>query len=260
MLSPALKEHLRAQAASLPRSRLLLVKQPARRDPTGNRVFIGSSRPGEERFFQLEVERHDDLLRLDLAGALADGRPVPGAEPVEAPLYVVCTHGKRDRCCALYGRPLYDALRHEMDPGRVWQSTHIGGDRFAGNVVVLPLGLYYGRVAAVDVGRLVATTAAGDVDLDRYRGRSAYSFPVQAAEHALRESQGLLGIGELTLLGAERLPDAARRVRFRTPDSAVHELDVVETIADEATYLTCESAEPRRARRWLVSAHRVVSR
>ena len=24
---------------------------------------------------------------------------------------VVCTHGKRDRCCARYGRPLYDALR-----------------------------------------------------------------------------------------------------------------------------------------------------
>ena len=157
-------------------------------------MLFGSSRPGEERFFELELEHHDELLGVDLAAALAGGET--GATAVDGPLYVVCTHGKRDRCCALQGLPLYDALRRETDPGRVWQSTHVGGDRFAGNLVVLPHGLYYGRVAPADAARVLAAHAAGEVELDHYRGRSAYPFPVQAAERALRESEGLLGIDD----------------------------------------------------------------
>jgi hypothetical protein len=258
LFSPELKAHLRAQLAVLERSRLLFVKKPERRAQTGRQVFFGTSRPGQERFFELEVEHQDDLLGFDFAAALADGSG--HARPVEGPLYVVCAHGKRDRCCARHGRPLYDALRHETDSGRVWQSTHVGGDRFAGNVVVLPHGLYYGRVGPDDTAGLVTTHAAGQVDLDRYRGRSAFSFPVQAAEQLVRESEGLVGIGDLTFLGSRSQGDAAWSVRFRTPDEAVHEVDVAATRADEPVFLTCESAEPKRARQHTVTARRVLSR
>jgi hypothetical protein len=258
LLSPELKAHLRGQLAALEHSRLLFVKKPERRSQTGRRVFFGSSRPGEERFFELEVEHQDDLRGLDFAAALtSDGAP---AKPVDGPLLIVCTHGKRDRCCATHGRPLYDALRHETETGRVWQSTHVGGDRFAGNVVALPHGLYFGRVGPGDAGELLAMYTAGRVDLDRYRGRSAYSFPVQAAEQAIRESEGLLGIGDLTFLSSSSQGDEAWRVLFQAPDAAVHEIDVVATIADEPVYLTCDSAEPKRARRHTVTAHRVLSR
>jgi hypothetical protein len=258
LFSPELKAHLRGQLAALEHARLLFVKKPEQRSRTGRRVFFGTSKPGQERFFELEVEHQNDLLGFDFGAALADGSG--RASPVDGPLYVVCTHGKRDRCCALQGRPLYDALRHETDTGRVWQSTHVGGDRFAGNVVVLPHGLYYGRVVPEDTAALLTAHAAGLVDLDRYRGRSAYSFPVQAAEQALREAEGLLGIGELAFLDSSRLGDDAWVVRFRTPDDAVHELDVAATRAAEPVYLTCESAEPKRARRHEVTAHRVLNR
>ena len=258
LLSPELKAHLRAQLDALDRSRLLFVKKPERRSQSGRSVFFGTSRPGKERFFQLEVEHQDDLREVDFAGALASDRAP--YTMVTAPLFVVCTHGKRDRCCALHGRPLYDALRHETATDSVWQSTHVGGDRFAGNVVVLPLGLYYGRVGPGDAGGLVAAHAAGRIDRDRYRGRSAYGPPVQAAEHAVRETEGLLGIADLSVLGCEPQGDAAWRVRLRTPDAAVHELDVVATRADELAYLTCEAAAPKRALRHDVTAHRVLSR
>jgi hypothetical protein len=258
LFSPELKGHLRDQLATLGHARLLFVKKPEQRSRTGRRVFFGTSKPGQERFFELDVEHQNDLLGFDFAAALADGGG--HASPVESPLYVVCTHGKRDRCCALQGRPLYDALRHETDTDRVWQSTHVGGDRFAGNVVVLPQGLYYGRVGPDDTSALLTAHAAGRVDLDRYRGRSAYSFPVQAAEQALRESEELLGIGELTFLGSSRHGSGAWSVRFRAPDGAVHELDVAATYAAEPVYLTCDSAEPKRARRHDVTAHRVLSR
>ena len=257
LLSPELKQHLRAQLEALERSRLLFVKKPERRSQAGRSVYVGSSVPGRERFLRLEVEHQDDIRGVDLAGALLTG----GAPfiSVDGPLFVVCTHGKRDRCCALHGRPLYDALRLATDSDHVWQSTHVGGDRFAGNVVVLPHGLYYGRVGPADTAGLVAAHDAGRIDLDRYRGRSAYSCPVQAAEHAVRASEGLLGIGDLALLGCRRQGDGEWRVRFRSPDAAVHELDVVATRAVEPVYLTCESSAPKRALGHDVTGHRVLS-
>jgi hypothetical protein len=258
LFSRELKAHLRAQLAALTHARLLFVKRPERRSQTGRHVFFGSSRPGRERLFELEVEHQDDLRGFDFAAALAgDGG---GARSLGGPLFVVCTHGKRDRCCALHGRPLYDALRHAADSSRVWQATHVGGDRFAGNVVVLPEGLYYGRVEPDDIEGLLAAHAAGNVDLERYRGRSTYSFSVQAAEYAIRESERLVRIDDLAFVGAASMKGGDRRARFRTPDGAIHEVDVTATHLDEPAYLTCDSAEPKRARRCAVTAHRVFSR
>ncbi len=257
LLSAALKEHLRGQLAALGRARLLFVKQPEQRARQGRAVLFGTSRPGDERLFRLEVEHQEDLRELDLVAALStDGSP---GTTVDHPLFVVCTHGKRDRCCARAGRPLYDALRRDEQPDRVWQSTHVGGDRFAGNVVVLPEGLYYGRVDPAGAEELLAAHAAGRVELDHYRGRSSYSFPVQAAEQAIRETTGLVGIGDLALLDIKRRGDGEWLVRFRTRGGSVHRLEVVEMHAEEPEYLTCESTEPRRARRHVVTAHDVLS-
>jgi hypothetical protein len=254
LLSPRLKSHLREQLELLRPSRLLFVKQLERRTESGRRVLLASSQPGAERLLGLEVEQQDDLHGVDLAGALA-GHASP-FRPVAQPLVVVCTHGKRDRCCARHGRPLYDALRVAAPRGAVWQSTHVGGDRFAGNVVSLPHGTYHGRVAPGDARALLAALAAGRVDLEHYRGRSAYPFPVQAAERALREAEPLLGLDDLALLRFERRDEDAWRVRFRTADGAVHRLEVVAELG-EPELLTCEAAEPRRARRYHVTAHHV---
>ena len=254
LLSPRLKAHLREQLETLRPARLLFVKQPERRSEGGRRVYLASSRPGAERLLGLELEHQDDLHGTDLAGALA-GELSP-FRPVDRPVLVVCTHGKRDRCCARHGRPLYDALRDAAPSAEVWQSTHVGGDRFAGNVVTLPDGAYHGRVEPGDVRGLLEALAAGRVDLDRYRGRSAYPFPVQAAERALREAAGLLGLNDLVLLGSERRGDDGWRVRFRTPDGFVHRLEVI-TEPGEPALLTCDAAEPRRPRRFRVTAHHV---
>lgn len=255
LLSARLKDHLREQLELLRPARLLFVKQPGRRVEDGRRAFLVSSKPDEERLLGLEVEHPDDLHGVDLADALA-GDPSPFG-PIAHPLLVVCTHGKRDRCCALHGRPLYDALVASAPGVEVWQSSHVGGDRFAGNVVALPHGLFYGRVEPGDVPGLLATLTAGRIDLGRYRGRSAFSFPVQAAELALRESEGLPGVCDLVLLGSTRLGDEAWRIRFRTPDGATHSLDVAAE-AGEPELLTCEATEPRRPRRYRVTAHRAT--
>jgi hypothetical protein len=253
LLSPRLKAHLREHLELLRPARLLFVRQPERRAETGRRVLLASTVPGAARLLGLEVEHQDDLRDVDLAGALAGADAQFDA--VANPVLVVCTHGKRDRCCARYGRPLYDALRAAAPRGEVWQSTHVGGDRFAANVVALPQGTFHGRVAPDDVPGLLRAMARGRVDLDRYRGRGAYSFAVQAAERALRESEGLLGLDDIVLLDSERRDADSWRVRFRTTDGATHRLDVVAELGDPEL-LTCEAAEPRRPRRFRVTAHR----
>ena len=44
----------------------------------------------------------------------------------------------------------------------------------------------------------------GRIRLDHYRGRCCYPFPVQAAEHRVREATGLTGLDDLMLVAAER--------------------------------------------------------
>src|SRR3954452_18826545 len=192
-LSDQVKQRLREQVAARPNTKLLFIRRTERRGRPELRVLWGSSPERGAAFFHAELESYDDLLELDLTA--------PGPR-FDLPLLLVCTHGKHDRCCARHGRPLYQALAELVEDERVWQVSHVGGDRFAGNLVVLPQGLYFGRVAAGDAwgGRGAAADAwavldeylAGRIDLAHYRGRSCYPFGVQAAERVVRESAGLL--------------------------------------------------------------------
>jgi hypothetical protein len=256
LLSAELKRHLRDQLARLPHSRLLFVKKPERRPEPRRTVFFGCSRQGEERFYRLEFDRHEDLLSLDFVAALRDSG-VPGV-PVDHPLFVVCTHGKRDRCCAKYGNQLYDRLCAETEPTSVWQATHVGGDRFAGNVVCLPEGLYFGRVGDDDVAPLLASYFEREINLERYRGRSGHTFAVQAAERFVRDATGLTGIDAVVLAGV-RARDEGWTVELRT-EEAVHEVDVLTELSDEPVYLTCAAVTPQHARRFVATGRRVRPR
>lgn len=252
VLAPEVKEHLRAQLVELPASRLLFIRRRERRGHPTIHVFYGSSRSGAVPFRALELAGYGELLDLDLAGALL-GRAPPVGEPLEHPLFVVCTHGKRDRCCATFGRPLFEALSRRLG-GWAWQSSHLGGDRFAGNVVCLPAGLCYGRVYPEDVGALLDRHLAGEVYLDRYRGCTALPFPAQAAEEEVRRQTGILGIGSLSLLACER-EETGFRVSFRGPDGAVIAA-WVEVSTSEPLTTTCKLERPRPVRRFAATLAR----
>ena len=131
------------------------------------------------------------------------------------PLFVVCTHGRRDPCCAERGRPLVERLAASF-PDVTWESTHVGGDRFAGNVVAFPHGLYHGRVEPEEGPEIAAGYYEGRIArLDRYRGRSSDPFHVQAAERALRDHLSLDRIDAVTPEGSDRRGNRAE-VTFAT--------------------------------------------
>jgi hypothetical protein len=219
---------------------VLFVRRPERRGGDGLLAFVARTTERERRLHRLELERHDDLVGVDLAAA---------GEPIEQPLFLVCTHGKHDRCCAKYGRPLYDAVREQVDEGWVWQSTHVGGDRFAGNVVVLPEGLFYGRVGEEDLDPILDDYFDGRINLERYRGRSAYTFAVQAAELAVREQTGLAGVRDVELLRVSRESDDRWLVTLRA-EGREFAAEAWAEQGEEAFYLTCGAITPQRPRRF----------
>jgi hypothetical protein len=250
------RELLAAQLRALPRSRLVLVKRPPRYRDDRIRVIVGTTPERGARFGELVVERYSHLLDLDLAALFAGDADTA---PVRHPLLLVCTHGKRDRCCARYGQPVCEALHRTAPPQWLWQASHVGGDRFAGNVVALPEGLYFGRVTPGDVPRLLAAYREGRVPLDLYRGRSSYPFPIQAAEIGIRRDTGLDGFWDLRFLGAERPGDDEWRVRFCAEISGeLHEVDVVRELGEPAL-TTCSAREARPVRRFVPRAHRVLA-
>jgi hypothetical protein len=229
-LSDQVKAHLREQAAARPRTKLLFIRRTERRGRRRVAAVWGSSPERGGALFRAELDGYEDLLELDLTA--------PG-EPAGHPLLLVCTHGKHDRCCARYGRPLYQALAEQTDDDWVWQSSHVGGDRFAGNVVFLPEGLYFGRVGTGEAWPVLDEYLARRIDLEHYRGRSCYSFAEQAAERAVREATGLRGIDDLELAQSDD-----RHVAFLA-GGRTYEVEV--TAAPAAlTYLTCGTETLRR--------------
>jgi hypothetical protein len=239
-LSDQVREHLRDQVRSVPHGRLLFVRRPDRRRRPELVAFAAASRPAATAVSCTAFEAYEDLRGLDLRA----GRPV------EHPLFLVCTHGKHDPCCARYGRPLYEALRDELEADWVWQVSHIGGDRFAGNLVCLPEGLYYGRVDRETAGPVLGEHLAGRILLAKYRGRSIYTFAVQAAERVVRERTGLVGIDDLVLQRVER-DHGSTRVAF-SAGGETHEVHVKREPGD-LTRLTCGSESLERPPRFVVS-------
>ena len=205
VLARAFPPESRRELAELRRRhglRPLLIRRVGYRARTPRRrtVLVGGVHPGHRWLERLEVGDLRELADLDLA-AVADGRGGLG-EPVTGPLFGVCTHGAKDMCCATLGRPVARALA-EAAPGRVWETTHLGGDRFAGNVLVLPDGFLYGHVTVASAPLVAAAAAAGRVLPDLLRGRTSVGMPAQVAEIAVRRITGLHGLDEVEPLGED---------------------------------------------------------
>jgi hypothetical protein len=126
---------------------------------------------------------------------------------VEHKLILVCTHGRHDQCCANRGRPLVRALRESRWADRVWECSHIGGDRFAANLVVLPDSIYFGRVEPDSAITLLDTLEAGRIDLAHFRGRTSLTLAEQAVEQFVRHEFGIDALDAVAIEG--RTPDGA---------------------------------------------------
>jgi hypothetical protein len=236
---------LAARARELDMRIQLIRRAGDRLTDSGMRWAVADTTPGRETLRWSTRASDAELLQLPWDGSVGTS--------TQTPTYLVCTHGAHDVCCAVRGRPLTRALPLAGAPVDVWETSHLGGDRFAANVVVLPWGLYYGQVPE-DGAELVRASAAGQVALPWLRGRAGLAPAAQAAQHHARRELGLLGVQDL----------APRRVRaVPAPAPGIERFDVVLTGPDgdvlvtvesrlslEAHRLTCAAPNPGHWRTW----------
>ena len=196
-LDPALGRALEAAARGTG-VRIALIRRPGRHadrgTPTTRQVYAAHTAPGNTWLHGATIGDPRALLDLDLA-ALGQGDhrvfdAVLQAGPHTGdPLALVCTNGKRDRCCALLGRPLAAELDASGMEG-IWEVTHLGGHRFSPTLLVLPYGYAYGRAEAHSVKEILHRAREGRIVVEGCRGNSAWERPGQAAELAVRTAVG----------------------------------------------------------------------
>lgn len=198
-----------AALASAAKVRPQLIRRTADRAPVWPiGIYLGSSIGPEPWLEYREVGDRDelagltDLLTPGALTAVAAGERVGFGAPVDHQVLLVCAHGSRDPCCAKAGRPMVVALARHY-PDLVWETSHVGGDRFAANLVTLPAGSYHGGLEASRAPRVAAATLRGEVDLASYRGRAGRSPAAQAADWYARRQTGLVALDAVEVV-AER--------------------------------------------------------
>lgn len=160
------------------------------------------------------------------------------------PFFVVCTNGKKDKCCSKFGFPVFKFFENCPDGLPVWECTHVGGDRFAANAVCMPFGIYYGRIWVENVEDIISHTKDEKIFLPNYRGISRLSFFEQAVEYYLREHLNNYDINFPIKIFNKRQQDDLITVNVSTHSSGSFEIILKKEIIEYPHLLTCTSHHP----------------
>ena len=210
--------------------RVLLIRRPGRVPaPARRRWAVVNCSPGQESTHWGTFADDAELLDLPLDGSA-------GSQSDE-PCYLVCTHGRHDACCAIRGRPVAESLAR-LRRDAVWECSHVGGDRFAANLLALPHGLYYGRVDGPSAVEVASVHERGEVVPSLLRGRTTFAPVAQAAQQHARSALGEVAINALNPVSTVPLEGHRWEVRLRHQPR-----DMVATVrtvtAGPAALLTC---------------------
>ncbi len=220
------------------RGRVLLIRRPGRRERAERprRWYRVDSRPGREAVrggtFRAERELVDVVAAPD------------AGEPVAGPLYVVCTHGRHDTCCAVSGRPVAATLAG-VARDHTWECSHVGGCRFAAALVLLPHGYVLGAVPADAAPDVARAYTEGRLEPRFVRGRCSLTPAEQAAQHHARLRTGAIGVDALRPLAAHSDGAGHWRVELADPSCTVL---LRERLVETGRPLTCAAAAPGRMR------------
>ncbi|WNG92850.1 sucrase ferredoxin [Mycobacterium sp. ITM-2016-00318] len=209
----------RVEAAKM---RIAAIRRPGRRPAEPQwRWFVAHSREGSEALYSGAVTDPREYLDIALDGS--DG--TLSTDPVVA----ICAHGKHDQCCAVRGRGACQAIAARY-PEFTWECSHLGGDRFAATMLVLPEGLCYGRVDSADSEDLIRLYLEGRLDNRFLRGRTSLPHAVQAAQYFARHAYGDDRIASLSPLSVDK---AEHRIRVTLRgDTGPIKVDLTEEMSE----------------------------
>jgi hypothetical protein len=211
--------------------RLGLIRRVGRHADTGTapprrQVLVARTDPGRSWLWNAPFDDPWALLDHDPA-RLIDGPPPDGTS--DAPVLLVCTNARRDRCCALLGRPVAAELEETFE-GEVWETSHLGGHRFAPTLVSLPDGYLYGGPDAATM----STSAC--------RGRSSLPAAGQLAELAVLTHLGVARPHALDVVRAEPAADDLSSWLVTTPTGETLAVRVQSEPSDTSREESCGKA------------------
>ncbi|QNE20049.1 sucrase ferredoxin [Kribbella qitaiheensis] len=228
------------------RVRPVLIRRYGRIDRTVPRRWaMVDSRPGQESVRWGELSTDEQLL--DVLSGQIEG------EPSTEPIYLVCTHGRHDACCAVRGRPVAAALAAAY-PDRTWECSHVGGDRFAANIVLLPHSLFYGHVQQSQAVDLAKQYDEGVVVPEYYRGSGAVSAPVQAAQHFARTVGHSQAVAALRPINVRQSAPTRWQVTLAGPDSRPFLVEVAAHTVTIDARMTCAAQPPGHIRQYTLES------
>jgi Sucrase/ferredoxin-like len=213
VLDPVLGARIERRAAA-DGFRILAIRRPGRARHFGGRRWRWAridSTPGRESIAWGEAAGPADYptAPFEQQGTRSDN-----------PVVAVCAHGRHDQCCATRGRSVA-AMLHEDDPAAVWECSHIGGDRFAATMLLLPHAINYGWADTLNARHMVSEYRAGRLVLAGLRGRSAFSFLEQTAQDAARRAFGDLRIGAYEPARSNRVTPRSWEVLLADPPGQI---------------------------------------
>lgn len=233
-------------AARKTQGRLLLIRRPGRRQPDSTRAWA-VVRAGVGTHWGSWQQESDLLMAAEALRGIDDIQP-----DAPEPLLLVCAHGVHDACCAIRGRPIAAALADRW-PAETWECSHVGGDRFAGNLVMLPDGTYYGGLDAEFAVEVAAGHLAGRVDVSHLRGSVRWPPVAQVAVGEIHRRWGPYGAAEVSAESWTALDQSRWVVHVVGPGNSRYAVEVLGEPRPTAE-LTCAATRPTAA-----TGYRVVS-
>ena len=126
---------------------------------------------------------------VSLAHRLSKNVGISNLERPKDNIIFVCAHGKRDRCCALWGQQVVNKLHSPAaaDTWSVYRCSHLGGDRFAATAITFPSGNMYGSLSDETIEEILAAESGGKIAGRWYRGCVFEPIEMQLARYALAQ-------------------------------------------------------------------------
>jgi hypothetical protein len=135
--------------------------------------------------------------------------------------FLVCTHGRRDACCAKFGMPLFRQARAHGSGVRAWRTMHFGGHRYAPTAWEFPSGYKWGFLTESAAASVLERGDLGSLG-KQIRGWSGTSRVIQPLDRVgfLEHGWEWLGFARSgSVLDSQKGPTRHWRVRmeFESP-------------------------------------------
>lgn len=237
-LPPHIQEWLGQQLTAAGNGRLQFIRQHPTFAPLTFFIAIVDQHP--PRLYEFQLTHYDDLLILDIPAIIAGDKAYEAYHRL-APLYLICTNGKRDRCCAKFGAAMFRAMQEAVGSA-VWQTTHLGGHRFAATGMVFPQGDCYGHLSPDMLHDWTTAVAYHQILIPHYRGHAALSPVEQVADAHLRQQLNLTANDAVQVTAVRPQSDTEWQIELQA-QSQTYRLHVTQTATP--IFASCGTTQPK---------------